>query len=80
MSTDPKNLLDVDPAGVEPIESETVDVEEYRPDPPRPDLRGEADEADVVDQAVELPELLDADEYAADDGEDTELPDDDAEG
>ena len=79
MSTDPQNLLDVDPAGVEPLESETPDVEEYRPDPPRPDLEGKATEADVVDQAVELPELLDADEYAAADGEGTDLPDDDAE-
>jgi len=79
MSTDPQNLLDVDPAGLEPPESETVDVEEYRPDPPRPDLAGEADEADVVDQTVELPELLD-DEYVADADEPPHVPDDDTEG
>lgn len=34
--------------------------EEYQPDPARPDLVGEADEADVAEQAIEVP--IDEDE------------------
>ncbi|HWS58199.1 MAG TPA: hypothetical protein VN257_06640, partial [Actinotalea sp.] len=30
-----------------------ADPDDHRPDPPRPDLRDEADEPDVVDQALE---------------------------
>jgi|GEM_PF-3715025 len=79
MSTDPSHLLDVDPAGVEPPESETVDAEEYRPDPPRPDLVGAATEADVADQAIELPQLLD-DEGPAPDADAPHVTADDTEG
>ncbi|RYV52014.1 hypothetical protein [Pengzhenrongella frigida] len=55
-------LSEVDPAGIIEIEPEPdsdldggqVD-EEYEPGEPRPDLRGEADAADVTEQSAELP-------------------------
>lgn len=84
MSTDPENLLDIDPAGLDPADlapaAEEPDVEEYRPDPPRPDLDGEANEADVVDQAVEVPELVDEDDYVAPEDELPDVPEEDVEG
>jgi hypothetical protein len=42
----------VPPAGVDP----THEPDEYVPDVPRPDSEGEANEADVVEQALEVPE------------------------
>jgi hypothetical protein len=58
-------LAEIDPDGVvelvsEPHLLEEPDVlappldEEYEPAAPRPDLRGEADPADVSEQAIEL--------------------------
>ncbi|MGV8965933.1 MAG: hypothetical protein ACOH2F_06600 [Cellulomonas sp.] len=62
-------LAEVEPDGVvelaaEPHLLEELDVrpdvavvpldDEYTPDEPRPDLRGEADPADVSEQAIEL--------------------------
>ncbi|RXR26284.1 hypothetical protein EQW78_01150 [Oerskovia turbata] len=58
----PKNLVE---EGLAPpdVPSDADDVEEYSPRTPRPDLDGEADEADVVEQAsvVPLDEGADAD-------------------
>ncbi|GAB2457188.1 hypothetical protein [Xylanimonas ulmi] len=51
--------------------------EEYQPDNPRPDLAGAADEADVVDQAVEVRGLDDEDAYVAE-PTGPEAPEDDA--
>ncbi|HEY8717778.1 hypothetical protein [Pengzhenrongella sp.] len=60
-------LVEVDPAGAVELEPdrdllddapgarETVAPEEYLPGEPRPDLRGEADPADVTEQAAVLP-------------------------
>lgn len=56
-------LVEVDPAGaVElPPEPDPLDAleqpvaEEYQPGEPRPDLRGEADAADVTEQAATIP-------------------------
>lgn len=53
---EPLRLTDTD-EGDAPDER---DAEEYAPAVPRADLEGEADEADVVDQAAEVP--LDEDE------------------
>ncbi|MGC5167325.1 hypothetical protein [Luteimicrobium sp. DT211] len=36
-------------------EPDSLDEDEYEPAVPRPDLDGEADEADVVEQADEVP-------------------------
>lgn len=59
-------LAEVDPAGIIEIEPEPelvgdvgpdgdpIEVE-YEPSEPRPDLRGEADVADVTEQILELP-------------------------
>lgn len=69
MTTDPQNLLDVDPAGGEPAQPEPLDAEEYQPGPPRPDLAGTASEADVIEQTLELPEPLDEDDYAESESE-----------
>ncbi|GII99611.1 hypothetical protein CLV28_0182 [Sediminihabitans luteus] len=47
-------------AGLTPPDDRVVDAArdplEHRPDEPRPDLDGLADEADVVEQAAEVPE------------------------
>lgn len=49
-------------AEVQDPSSTTVPVEvEHEPAAPRPDLRDEADETDVVEQALDLPE--DAEDY-----------------
>ncbi|MBE7700079.1 hypothetical protein H9623_07135 [Oerskovia sp. Sa1BUA8] len=51
---DPKNLVEEEltpPA----TPSGTDDPEDYSPRTPRPDLDGEADEADVVEQAAVVP-------------------------
>ena len=43
-------------AGADVQTAETADViEEYRPGTPRPDLAGEADEADVIEQSWTVP-------------------------
>ena len=47
-------------AGLDPPEDAEVDTthepDEYVPDAPRPDTDGDADEADVVEQALDAPE------------------------
>ena len=49
----PKNLVEEEltPPGA----PDADDVEDYSPRTPRPDLDGEADEADVVEQAAAVP-------------------------
>lgn len=55
-------LLAPDPAEVVELsdvvrgDAERDTPEEHRPEPPRPDLVGEAEEADVAEQVVEVPE------------------------
>lgn len=48
---------DADGVPLEPEDPEAPDVtvEEYRPATPRPDLAGEADEADVIEQSWTVP-------------------------
>lgn len=58
---------DTEPDEFEPanpllVEDEAEDGEDYNPATARPDLEGEADEADVVDQAYEVEVGDDADE------------------
>ncbi len=68
MSTTPGPEAWQDAGLVEPSYATPVEVpdepEEYLPPDPRPDRRGEAEEADVVEQALEVPDD-EADEYPA---------------
>ena len=47
--------------GVPQVDDDLVVIEEYRPGTPRPDLAGEADEADVIEQAWTVANDDDAD-------------------
>lgn len=78
-------LLDQEPSSlIEAVEADRAtagsplgsrDAEEYQPAPARPDLAGEADEADVAEQAavVPLPPAGALDDDAAGEIEDEEL-------
>jgi len=57
-------------AGLDPPEEAEVDTthepDEYVPDTPRPDNEGGADEADVVEQALDVPADEDEEEVPGD--------------
>ena len=71
---DTENLLEEALAGGRPPANPAT-AEEYRPGTPRPDLDGTADEADVAEQADEVPGLDEEDAYVEDERTEPEAPD-----
>ena len=51
-----ESLADAGLVEPEPAKPQPGDGEDYEPDLPRPDLRGEAGEADVAEQELEGPD------------------------
>jgi hypothetical protein len=82
------DLAEVDPDDVEPRDAVNLleealgaggtpaTAEDYRPRTARPDLDGEADEADVAEQAEEVPGLDEEDVYGEEPAE-LEVPEED---